>query len=305
MPQGTNRPTKEFSTMQRIRSAVQRRVSLGGGSAPRGFVLAVSLVAGTLMAGFSSPALAAAKPAAKPTAKTSSHTTVKGPTRVPAPVITDANPCPSVKSTRVAVMKNTKIGATVKIYENPDDSKPPSHTLAIGVESNNTLVFSVIGDQPGWLNTNIPLRPNGLTGWIKNNPDEIKTYNTPFYVLIQLKRFRLTVCNAGRIIQQEPAGIGLEANGLTPTGTFYLLDLIRPKGGPNGAYGPFAFGLSGFSESIFNFNGGDGRLGIHGTSDPSSLGRAKSHGCIRVSNAGITKMAKTLFLGSPVRITLD
>lgn len=291
--------------MQRIRSAMKRRI-FGGNRVPHP---RVALVVGTLAASFlvGLPAAhGAAKPVAKPAANpAAAKPAAKPPVKAAAPVITEANPCPSVKSTRVAVMKNTRIGATVKVYETPDDSKAPIHTLAIGVESNNTLVFSVIGDQPGWLNTNIPLRPNGLTGWIKNNPDEIKTYTTPFFVLVQLKRYRLTVCNAGRIIQQETAGIGLEANGLTPTGTFYLLDLIRPKGGPNGAYGPFAFGLSGFSETIFTFNGGDGRLGIHGTSDPSSLGRAKSHGCIRVSNAGITKMAKTLFLGSPVKITLD
>ncbi len=282
--------------MQRTRSTM-KRCSFGETRVARhGFTLVIGALVASLL--FSLPAAqGATKPAVKPA--------VKAPVRAPAPIITEANPCPAVKSTRVAVMKNTKIGATVKVYETPDDSKAPIHTLAIGVESNNTLVFSVIGDRPGWLNTNIPLRPNGLTGWIKNNPDEIKTYNTPFFVLVQLKRFRLTVCNAGRIIQQEKAGIGLEANGLTPTGTFYLLDLIRPKGGPNGAYGPFAFGLSGFSETNFSFNGGDGRLGIHGTSDPSSLGRAKSHGCIRVSNAGITKMAKTLFLGSPVKITID
>lgn len=256
-------------------------------------VLAPGVLAlGLLVAGGTPAQAAAVKPAATPK-------------KIAQPVIVEANPCPPVKSTRVAVMKNTKIGATVKVYDTPDDSKAPAHTLAIGVESNNTLVFSIVGDQPGWINVNVPLRPNGLTGWIKDTPEEIKTYTTPFFVLIQLKRFRLTVCNAGRVIQQEAAGVGLEAKGLTPTGTFYLVDLIRPKGGPNGSYGPFAFGLSGFSESIFSFNGGDGRLGVHGTDQPKLLGRAASHGCIRVSNAGITKMAKTLFLGSPVRITLD
>ena len=286
--------------MQRIRTTVRRRIYGGSGPGQRRISLVIGLATAASLVGVSA-AQGAAKPVAKPAAKSAAKPAVKS----VVPVITEANPCPAVKSTRVAVMKNTKIGATVKVYETPDDSKAPIHTLAIGVESNNTLVFSVIGDQPGWLNTSIPLRPNGLTGWIKNNPDEIKTYATPFFVLVQLKRFRLTVCNAGRVIQQESAGIGLEANGLTPTGTFYLLDLIRPKGGPNGAYGPFAFGLSGFSETNFTFNGGDGRLGIHGTSDPTSLGRAKSHGCIRVSNSAITKMAKTLFLGSPVKITLD
>jgi lipoprotein-anchoring transpeptidase ErfK/SrfK len=296
--------------MQLIRSTT-RACSQSLGAKQRGphrFAVAFGLV-GFLLASSgvipsSAPGATKATTKTTKTTKTAAKPGVNTATKGAAPVITEANPCPAIKSTRVAVMKNTKMGATVKIYEKTDDSKAPIHTLAIGVESNNTLVFSVIGDEPGWLNVNVPLRPNGLTGWIKNTPEEIKTYATPFYVVIQLKRHRLTVCNAGRIIQQESAGIGIESR-VTPTGTFYLVDLIRPKGGPNGAYGPFAFGLSGFSETVFSFNGGDGRLGIHGTNDPSSLGKAKSSGCIRVSNAGITKMAKTLFLGSPVRIAVD
>ncbi|MDQ4133917.1 MAG: L,D-transpeptidase, partial [Actinomycetota bacterium] len=43
-------------------------------------------------------------------------------------------------------------------------------------------------------------------------------------------------------------------------------------------------------------------VGIHGTNDPSGLGRSVSHGCIRMSNRGITALAKTLPLGTPVEI---
>jgi lipoprotein-anchoring transpeptidase ErfK/SrfK len=43
-------------------------------------------------------------------------------------------------------------------------------------------------------------------------------------------------------------------------------------------------------------------MGIHGTDDPSSLGRSVSNGCIRMSNAAITKLAKTLPVGVPVDV---
>ena len=71
---------------------------------------------------------------------------------------------------------------------------------------------------------------------------------------------------------------------------------------PGGPYGPYAYGLSGFSEVLQEFSGGDAEVGIHGNNDSSALGRSVSHGCIRMSNDGITKLAQTLPLGVPVEI---
>lgn len=68
-------------------------------------------------------------------------------------------------------------------------------------------------------------------------------------------------------------------------------------------YGPYAYGLSGFSNVLTEFNGGDGVIGIHGTNDPSSIGRDVSHRCIRMSNTGITTLAAILPLGTPVEIS--
>ena len=70
----------------------------------------------------------------------------------------------------------------------------------------------------------------------------------------------------------------------------------------NGPYGTHAYGLSGFSETLDSFNGGDGVIGIHGTNDPGSLGTDVSHGCIRVANDVIDEMATFLPLGTPVEI---
>ena len=68
------------------------------------------------------------------------------------------------------------------------------------------------------------------------------------------------------------------------------------------AYGPFALGLSGYSEVLSEFGGGDGQIGIHGTDDPSTIGQAVSHGCIRVPNDVITRLNEVLPLGTPVVI---
>ena len=51
------------------------------------------------------------------------------------------------------------------------------------------------------------------------------------------------------------------------------------------------------------FAGRDGVLGLHGTNFPQGIGTDVSHGCIRMSNHAITKLAHTLPIGTPVTIT--
>ncbi|MCP5032969.1 MAG: L,D-transpeptidase [Actinomycetia bacterium] len=87
----------------------------------------------------------------------------------------------------------------------------------------------------------------------------------------------------------------------TPIGSLFTTVLYEVPD-PSGPYGPYAFALSGFSEVLSSFGGGDGLIGIHGTNDPSSLGTEVSHGCIRIPNDLITQMAEMVPLGTPVRI---
>jgi lipoprotein-anchoring transpeptidase ErfK/SrfK len=53
---------------------------------------------------------------------------------------------------------------------------------------------------------------------------------------------------------------------------------------------------------LTEFGGGDGQVGIHGTNDPSSIGRPVSHGCVRVANDVITRLATTIPIGTQVTI---
>jgi hypothetical protein len=46
----------------------------------------------------------------------------------------------------------------------------------------------------------------------------------------------------------------------------------------------------------------DAVIGIHGNNDPSSIGRNVSHGCIRLPNDVVSRMAGLIPLGTPVEI---
>jgi lipoprotein-anchoring transpeptidase ErfK/SrfK len=109
-----------------------------------------------------------------------------------------------------------------------------------------------------------------------------------------------TLYKAGQVIQTETVAIGKNQYP-TPTGIFFVRELAKPAN-PKGAYGAYAFGLSGYSNVLTKFGRGDGQIGIHGTNAPAALGSKASHGCVRVNNAGITKLAKTLPQGVVVDI---
>ena len=88
----------------------------------------------------------------------------------------------------------------------------------------------------------------------------------------------------------------------TPTGTYYITDPVDLRADPSGPYGAYALGLSGHSDVLTEFAGSDGQIAIHGTPNPSDIGKDVSHGCVRVTNDTILKLS-TLPLGTPVVIT--
>ena len=71
---------------------------------------------------------------------------------------------------------------------------------------------------------------------------------------------------------------------------------------PNGFFGTYILTLTAHSLNLSEFDGGDGRVALHGTSQPQLLGQAVSHGCVRLANAVATRLARTVPAGSPVDI---
>jgi lipoprotein-anchoring transpeptidase ErfK/SrfK len=150
-----------------------------------------------------------------------------------------------------------------------------------------------------WIEVHLPVRPNGTTGWIQTA--EVDLSSSPYRIEVDVSDFSLKLFERGEEILAVSIGVG---TGETPTpyGDFYLAELLEPLT-ENGPYGPFAFGLSGYSEVLETFQGGEGVIGIHGTNDPAAIGSEVSHGCLRVDNDAITEMARTVPLGTPVSIS--
>ena len=187
----------------------------------------------------------------------------------------------------------------VVAHHAPDPASPEVGRFANPIPSGAPLVFEVRRQQGGWVEVALPVRPNGTTAWIAAGT--VTLSRNPFRIEVDVSDHHLVVWESDQIVVDTPVGIG---TGTTPTpiGSFYLIELLAPSD-PGGLYGPYAFGLSGYSETLASFNGGEGVIGIHGTNDPGSIGRDSSHGCIRVPNETIAHMASILPLGTPVVIS--
>jgi lipoprotein-anchoring transpeptidase ErfK/SrfK len=161
------------------------------------------------------------------------------------------------------------------------------------------LVLLATARSGDWLKVLLPIRPNGSAGWVPVSSVHL-TWD-PYRVVVDLSEHRLTLLDVGRPVLETHVAVGAPGTP-TPRGTFYITSLLQPPR-PAGAYGPYAFGLSGFSPVLKSFAGGPGELGLHGTNDASSIGHSVTHGCIRVHNNVITLLAGRLPLGTPVLVT--
>ena len=142
------------------------------------------------------------------------------------------------------------------------------------------------------------MRPNGSTGWVAALDVRLEPVAARIEIDLHARALVLTV--DGRQLARTSVAIGSSTNP-TPTGSFYVTDRVR-SANPKGAYGPFALGLSAHSDTLSEFGGGDAQVGIHGTDQPTLIGQAVSHGCIRVPN-DVAELLQNVPLGTPVIIT--
>lgn len=198
---------------------------------------------------------------------------------------------------RVATVK--AIG--IPVYNAPDGNAQPEATLSALTEyrvPRSLLVFNTYND---WLQVYLPTRPNNSTGWVKSSDVNVSPQTMDWAVKVDLEHFHVTVLHNGAVDFETDAAIG-SPQYPTPTGTYYITDPIDLRNNPGTGYGVFALGLSGHSDVLTEFMGSDGQIGIHGTDNPSDIGRAISHGCVRLTNADILRLS-TLPIGTPVFIT--
>jgi lipoprotein-anchoring transpeptidase ErfK/SrfK len=189
-------------------------------------------------------------------------------------------------------------GSSVAVYRTPN-AKRPFHVFGNPGESGSPLVFLVRSRIAGWVEVRLPMRPNGSLGWVRTR--SVALASDPDRITVSLRGHRITVWRNGRTIVRAPVAVGRSVLP-TPTGIYYIAELLKQPN-PSGPFGPYAFGLSAYSRVLYSFGGGPGQIGIHGTNEPGLLGTNASHGCIRVANAVITRLARILPLGTPVVIS--
>jgi lipoprotein-anchoring transpeptidase ErfK/SrfK len=148
-----------------------------------------------------------------------------------------------------------------------------------------------------WVRARLATLPNGRAGWLPRSA--LGGYGTVDTQLrVDTATLTATLLVRGRPVLRAPVGIG-QSRWPTPRGRFYVRDELTKFAGPT--YGPLAFGTSARSAVLTDWPAG-GFVGIHGTDHPELIPGRISHGCIRMRNADILKLARLMPIGTPLTI---
>lgn len=290
-----------------------RRILLRGAATLVAVAAAFALAA---CSGHKAAAPSGAEPATS-VARTTRATTTAAPHTTAAPTTVAKKPRPKAKQTRRHRPARPHLATRYKVPWHSDGVSLVAHARSrhLAVYSrpraphpslllrnpggNGTPQVVLVGAERGdWVRVYLPSRPNGRTGWVRARTVEL--LRNPYRVVVRLRAHRLALWKGQRVVLSAKTVVGAAATP-TPRGMYYIVELLRPPD-PNGSYGPYSFGISAHSNVLKRFAGGDGRVGIHGTNAPWLLGESVSHGCIRVRNDTIRRLARVLPLGTPVLI---
>jgi len=235
------------------------------------------------------------------TSASTTSTTVVATTLVEVPLRLPSTTTTTVITTESLPTGSSLVGhasADVEIFDSPELAAP-SYVLKPATSLGSPRVFLVeSGPVDGWVEVSLPIRPNGSTGWVRAGDLDLAVLDYAIFVDLSDRQLRLE--QSDEVVLETEVAVGSPHNP-TPTGSYFVTDIVQ-LADPGGPWGPFALGLSAFSDTITEFNGGNGIIGIHGTNRPASIGEPVSLGCVRVPNEIATQLADLVKLGTPVEI---
>lgn len=184
---------------------------------------------------------------------------------------------------------------------------PAAKARAIGViraltpEGKTNLVLAYASrrdaDQRLWIRVPLSAIPNGLSGWVPRSAlGDLHIVRT--HLVIDRARMSAVLLRNGRVVFRTAVGVG-QPQWPTPRGEFYVR--VRLAHFLDPMYGPIAFGMNARQPWLTDWPNG-GVVGIHGTDAPQLLPGRVSHGCIRLRNNAIRRLARLMPLGTPVTI---
>jgi lipoprotein-anchoring transpeptidase ErfK/SrfK len=181
--------------------------------------------------------------------------------------------------------KGSKVG---KLHFNTEDGRPEVY-----------LALQLYTDAKGneWVQTQLPGRPNGRTGWVpREGLGEFHLIHQQ--LVIDRGSLRVTLFKNGKKQFSARIGVG-KSSTPTPGGQSWIREKLNGFG--NAAYGPVAFGTGTYSTKLTDWPGG-GVVGIHGTNEPNLIPGRPSHGCVRLKNGDILRLARLMKPGTPLLI---
>jgi hypothetical protein len=192
--------------------------------------------------------------------------------------------------------------ARVPIRRRPSGNARHVGRLRYQTEDGPLEVYPVLesrldGTGRTWLRVRVPMRPNGRTGWVRRQALG-PLYAVRTKLRVNRRTLRATLYRDGRRIWSSRIGVGAPSTP-TPAGRFWVRTRIRALSAGT-VYGPYAFGTGAYS--VLSDWPGGGVIGIHGTDQPQLIPGRPSHGCVRVPNRNIRRLARLMPIGTPVQI---
>ena len=186
--------------------------------------------------------------------------------------------------------------------EAPRATAPPITVVKSATPEGETNLVRVLGLRTDarlrdWARVQLAILPHGSTGWVPRSALGAM-HHVRTRLVIDRKRFRATLWRGERVVFRARIGVG-QTRWPTPRGEYYVREKLAGFGDP--FYGPVAFGTSARSRVLTDWPGG-GYIGIHGTNVPDLIPGRISHGCIRLRNADILRLAQRMPLGTPITI---
>ena len=207
------------------------------------------------------------------------------------------------------ILTDTKIAhwapvvSVIGAHAQPKASSSTVTTLNLVTSDGTQNIVLILGSiqlspTETWYHVLLPILPNNSTGWVPANAlGNIYTVHTHLYVNRETQV--ATLKRDGATIFTTRVGVG-KSYWPTPAGQFYIRDKLTNLNNPS--YGPIAFGTSARSPVLTDWPGG-GFIGVHGTDEPGILPGHVSHGCIRMVNDAILKLATLMTVGTPLTVT--
>lgn len=118
--------------------------------------------------------------------------------------------------------------------------------------------------------------------------ESLQYFDSQYFITIDLDAKQLVLKEAQNVIRTYPVAVGKPSTP-TPIGNWRIIQKTLNPGGPFGA-------------RWMRLNIPWGGYGIHGTDDPQSIGKAVSHGCVRLLNEDVIELYDIVPLGTGVNI---